>query len=300
MTQNIAVIAANGKSGQLIVREAVDRGLDVTAVVRGENKTVARHAIIKDLFDLTAADLAGFDVVVDAFGAWTPETLPQHPEIKTISGCLCVWARPQPSWRLRPAAAWKIQYLAEDGSWKDVEPTEDYTIVRNSPASRADTDAKGWSTVTFKPVTTKSLRLVLTPHTGSSTFGAAVAEWGVHGIDGTESEPTPVDKTVLKSAFDTANGLDASRYTAASWAEFQRIIDAAQAVYDDANATEEQVAEQVTKLEDGQKARLPAARRDRRQAERQQGQPDQHGCGCARCRNFRCAVRRQRGLNFVQ
>ena len=31
MTQNIAVIAANGKSGQLIVREAVDRGLDVTA-----------------------------------------------------------------------------------------------------------------------------------------------------------------------------------------------------------------------------------------------------------------------------
>lgn len=50
----------------------------MTAVVRGENKTVARHAIIKDLFDLTAADLAGFDVVVDAFGAWTPETLPQH------------------------------------------------------------------------------------------------------------------------------------------------------------------------------------------------------------------------------
>lgn len=78
MTQNIAVIAANGKSGQLIVREAVGRGLDVTAVVRGENKTVARHAVIKDLFDLTAADLAGFDVVVDAFGAWTPETLPRH------------------------------------------------------------------------------------------------------------------------------------------------------------------------------------------------------------------------------
>lgn len=45
MTQNIAVIAANGKSGQLIVREAVDRGLDVTAVVRGENKNrrPARH-----------------------------------------------------------------------------------------------------------------------------------------------------------------------------------------------------------------------------------------------------------------
>ncbi len=155
--------------------------------------------------------------------------------------------------------AWKIQYLAEDGSWKDVEPTEDYTIVRNSPASRADTDAKGWSAVTFKPVTTKSLRLVLTPHTGSSTFGAAVAEWGVHGIDGTEPEPTPVDKTALKSALDTANGLDANRYTAASWAEFQQSIDAAQAVYDDVNATEEQVAEQVTKLEDGQKVLVALA-----------------------------------------
>ena len=151
------------------------------------------------------------------------------------------------------------QYLAEDGSWKDVEPTEDYTVVRNSPASRADTDAKGWSAVTFKPVTTKSLRLVLTPYTGSSTFGAAVAEWGVHGIDGTEPEPTPVDKTALKSALDTANGLDANRYTAASWAEFQQIIDAAQAVYDDANATAEQVAEQVTKLEDGQKALVALA-----------------------------------------
>lgn len=32
MTQNIAVIAANCKSGQLIVREAVDRGLDVVSV----------------------------------------------------------------------------------------------------------------------------------------------------------------------------------------------------------------------------------------------------------------------------
>ena len=36
----IAVVCANGKSGKLIVKEAVDRGLDVTAVVRGENKSV--------------------------------------------------------------------------------------------------------------------------------------------------------------------------------------------------------------------------------------------------------------------
>lgn len=74
----IAVVGANGKAGRLIVKEALERGMDVTAVVRGENGTEARNAIQKDLFQLTAADLAGFDVVVDAFGAWTPETLPQH------------------------------------------------------------------------------------------------------------------------------------------------------------------------------------------------------------------------------
>ena len=74
----IAVVCANGKAGKLLVREAVERGLDVTAVVRGENRTSAGKVILKDLYDLTAEDLAGFDVVVDAFGAWTEETLPQH------------------------------------------------------------------------------------------------------------------------------------------------------------------------------------------------------------------------------
>ena len=74
----IAVICANGKAGQLIVKEAIERGLDVTAVVRGENISAADKVIVKDLFDLTSEDLRGFDAVVDAFGAWAPETLPQH------------------------------------------------------------------------------------------------------------------------------------------------------------------------------------------------------------------------------
>ena len=76
--KKIAVVCANGKAGQLIVKEAVSRGFDVTAVVKGENKSVADKAIIKDLFELTTDDLKGFDAVVDAFGAWAPETLPQH------------------------------------------------------------------------------------------------------------------------------------------------------------------------------------------------------------------------------
>ncbi len=74
----IAVVCANGKAGKLITQEAVSRGHNVTAIVKGENKSAAQQAVQKDLFDLTRDDLAGFDAVIDAFGAWTPETLPQH------------------------------------------------------------------------------------------------------------------------------------------------------------------------------------------------------------------------------
>lgn len=74
----IAVVGANGKAGKLIVQEAVSRGLDVTAVVRGENKSAAAQVLVKDLFELMAEDVQGFDAVVDAFGAWTPGTLPLH------------------------------------------------------------------------------------------------------------------------------------------------------------------------------------------------------------------------------
>ncbi len=74
----IAVICANGKAGRQIVKEAVVRNLDVTAVVRGDNQTETEKALKKDLFDLTASDLQGYDVVIDAFGAWTEDVLPQH------------------------------------------------------------------------------------------------------------------------------------------------------------------------------------------------------------------------------
>lgn len=74
----IAVVCANGKAGKLIVEEALNRNMEVTAVVRNENKTAAPQAIVKDLFELSTEDLSGFDAVVDAFGAWPPEILPQH------------------------------------------------------------------------------------------------------------------------------------------------------------------------------------------------------------------------------
>lgn len=85
----IAVVCANGKAGKLIVQEAVRRGLDVTAVVRGENDSAAPKVLKKDLFDLIPEDLKDFDVVIDAFGAWTEETLSQHStSLKTLCDAL--------------------------------------------------------------------------------------------------------------------------------------------------------------------------------------------------------------------
>ena len=76
----IAVIGANGRAGQRITKEAIERGLEVTAVVRGENRSAAERVIRKDLFDLTKEELAEFDVVVDACGGWTEETIPVIPK----------------------------------------------------------------------------------------------------------------------------------------------------------------------------------------------------------------------------
>ncbi len=75
---NIAVVAANGRVAGKVITEALNRGFDVTAFGRKENNTHAQTYVQKDLFDLTADDLKGFDAVVDAFGAWTEETLDQH------------------------------------------------------------------------------------------------------------------------------------------------------------------------------------------------------------------------------
>jgi hypothetical protein len=74
----IAVLAANGRLGSLIVKEAVERGNDVTAIAREENKTVAKNFIKKDILDLTENDLKDYDVVITAFGAWTEDTLSLH------------------------------------------------------------------------------------------------------------------------------------------------------------------------------------------------------------------------------
>ncbi|WQD13119.1 MAG: hypothetical protein U1U88_001291 [Lawsonella clevelandensis] len=75
--------------GSLICEEATRRGHDVTAIVRRNDPVNAQATIVKDALDLYASDLAGSDVVVDALGFFTPETLPLHStSLKHIADCL--------------------------------------------------------------------------------------------------------------------------------------------------------------------------------------------------------------------
>ncbi|WP_453995728.1 NAD(P)-dependent oxidoreductase [Bacillus nitroreducens] len=67
----VGIIGASGKAGSLILKEALERGHDVTAIVRDaskiQNKQVA--VIEKNILDLKTTDIEYLDVVVNAFGA---------------------------------------------------------------------------------------------------------------------------------------------------------------------------------------------------------------------------------------
>jgi putative NADH-flavin reductase len=65
----IGIIGASGKAGSLIMNEAIERGHEVTAIVRNAAKITNNSVAVleKDLYDLTSDDLKVFDVVVNAF-----------------------------------------------------------------------------------------------------------------------------------------------------------------------------------------------------------------------------------------
>ncbi|WP_142827442.1 NAD(P)-dependent oxidoreductase [Planococcus soli] len=81
----IGIIGATGKAGDLILKEAVKRGHEVTAIVRNSQKVENQDIPVleKDVFSLSTEDLAPFDVVVNAFGV-PPEKAEQHIEAGRI------------------------------------------------------------------------------------------------------------------------------------------------------------------------------------------------------------------------
>ena len=66
----IAVIGANGRLGQKIVRECLARNHEVVAVIKdGEFDLPVSRVIPKSLFDLTREDIADCQVLLSAFGS---------------------------------------------------------------------------------------------------------------------------------------------------------------------------------------------------------------------------------------
>ncbi|MED1466852.1 NAD(P)-dependent oxidoreductase [Bacillus salipaludis] len=76
----IGIIGASGKAGSLILKEAVERGHEVTAIVRDATKVQNEQVAVleKNIFDLNSDDIKNFDVVVNAFNAQGQEY--QHVE----------------------------------------------------------------------------------------------------------------------------------------------------------------------------------------------------------------------------
>lgn len=75
----IGIIGATGNAGLAILKEAVARKHEVTAIVRNQAKLKSElggtevQVIEKEVFDLTADDLKQFDVVVNAFATIPPK-----------------------------------------------------------------------------------------------------------------------------------------------------------------------------------------------------------------------------------
>ncbi|GGP14921.1 NAD(P)-dependent oxidoreductase [Oceanobacillus neutriphilus] len=67
----IGVIGASGRAGNLILKEAVNRGHQVTAIVRNKSKLKDTNVAVieKNILDLKQDDMKQLDVVVNAFGA---------------------------------------------------------------------------------------------------------------------------------------------------------------------------------------------------------------------------------------
>ncbi|OYD09627.1 NAD(P)-dependent oxidoreductase [Paludifilum halophilum] len=77
----IGIIGASGKAGSLILKEGVERGHEVTAIVRDAGKVQNQDVgvVEKNIFDLKAEDIQRFDVIVNAFNA-APGHEHQHVE----------------------------------------------------------------------------------------------------------------------------------------------------------------------------------------------------------------------------
>jgi putative NADH-flavin reductase len=78
----IAIVGATGKSGAMILIEALRRNLDCTAIVRRPERLNAEVPFIqRNVFDITAEDIVPFNVIVSAFGNEDYKDCKPHIEV---------------------------------------------------------------------------------------------------------------------------------------------------------------------------------------------------------------------------
>ncbi|GIO37359.1 hypothetical protein J41TS12_22200 [Paenibacillus antibioticophila] len=118
----IAVIGANGKAGSRILGEAKQRGHQVTAIVRDASKLAEKDTayIEKDIFQLTTADLEGFDVVVNAFAA----PIGQEEQYVEAGNVLIEALRSKPETRLFVVGGAGSLFVDEDQSLRLMDTPE--------------------------------------------------------------------------------------------------------------------------------------------------------------------------------
>lgn len=127
-------------------------------------------------------------------------------------------------------ASVSYQYLDADGNWKEVENGEGFGVKLNQ-----------YNKTIFAPVTTTAIRMWMKP----KTLGCGVIEWKVYGY----SNEMAADKQLLKAALDKAKSVDTSLFEEGADATLSAAIEEAQAVYDNKEATQDEVDAAAAKLE---------------------------------------------------
>ena len=160
--KNIAVVAGDGRVARKVITEAVNRGWDVTAFGRkDENTGDAQTYIKKDILDLTREDLEGFDAVVDAFGAWTPETFHLHGEtlqhlldilagtdvrLVYVGGAGSLYVNPEHTLQVYQTPDFPAEFVplatAQVGTLAQIRPVKDVKWTYISPAGDFQADGE--------------------------------------------------------------------------------------------------------------------------------------------------------------
>lgn len=128
------------------------------------------------------------------------------------------------------------EYLDENGEWQPVP----------NPVGLG-TEEDVYNKTTFDAITTTSLRMSLSPQDASETgglFAVGILEWKVYTVNETE-----VDKSELQTLVDQMSGKRESDYTAESWAVFETALENANTVLNNADATEQDVADAISNLQ---------------------------------------------------